>query len=589
MQCRDAGVNDSALCDESVRRSRVRRRYGGTMPGHDGAKHGALRPARLGPIQAFGRRQARRRKNFPQPVTTALVQRDLPVTMADGVVLPAEHWAPAGAASGHTVLVRNPYGRGMADVWACIFAEAGHHVVVQDCRGTGEAGGVWNPFFNERADGRDTVAWLRRQPWYDGRFITFGPSYLGLTQWSLAEDRPADLVGMVIVVSARDFRAAVVYPGEGFGFETALTWNILLDAQTRKPLGRLAALLRSPLRLRAATALPPADAIRAAVGHDVDSYRDWLAHNEPGDEFWRPIDFARDPAGLPPVVMTAGWYDLFLLDQVADHRALQDAGVTAQLFLGPWRHSDAGPGDRAMLAALQMLAPDGAIRATAGVQLLTTGDETSVELPAWPGGDAPAGLMHLTADGRMVRHAASEAGTLTLAYDPADPTPSAGGRSLNPLTAGPKSQQARESRDDVLLFTAAALAQDLTVIGDPVVRLTISGTAASYDLFVRLCDVDAGGRSTSVSEGYRRFVDRAGDHEIELALAPTGHVFRAGHQIRLQVSGGAHPLHLRNPGNADPLHDFTTLVRNELSIRLGRGRTASLSLPVHAINGRAVS
>lgn len=559
------------------------------MPGHDGAKHGALRPARLGPLQAFGRRQARRRKNFPQPVTTALVQRDLPVTMSDGVVLPADHWAPARASSGHTVLVRNPYGRDMAEVWACMFAEAGHHVVVQDCRGTGEAGGDWNPFFNERADGSDTVAWLRGQPWYGGRFITFGPSYLGLTQWSVAEDRPTDLVGMVVVISARNFREAVVYPGEGFAFETALTWNIALDAQTKGTLGRLAALVRSPLRLRAATALPPADAIRAAVGHDVDSYRDWLVHDEPGDRFWEPIDFARDPAGLPPVVMTAGWHDLFLLDQVADHRALQEAGVSAQLFIGPWRHTDAGSADAAVLAALRMLAPAGEIRATDGVHLLTTGDEQTVELAGWPGAEAPGGIMHLTAAGALARTPDSASGSPTLTYDPTDPTPAAGGRSLNPITAGPKSQKARESRGDVLLFTAAALAQDLTVIGDPVVRLTISGTAASYDLFVRLCDVDAGGKSTSVTEGYRRFVDRVGDHEVELALAPTGHVFRAGHQIRLQVSGGAHPLHLRNPGNADPLHDFITLVPNELSIRLGGGRTASLSLPVHAISGRAVS
>ncbi|MEJ7648559.1 MAG: CocE/NonD family hydrolase [Nakamurella sp.] len=564
------------------------------MAEHSGSKRKGLQPAKLGPLQAFGRWQARRRKNFPQPVTTALVQRDLPVTMSDGVVLPADHWAPAGSPSGHTVLVRNPYGRDMAEVWACMFAEAGHHVVVQDCRGTAEAGGEFNPFFNERSDAGDTVAWLRAQPWYDGRFVTFGPSYLGLTQWALAEDRPVDLVGMVVIVSARNFREAVIYPGEGFAFETALTWNIALDAQSKGKLGQLTTLLRSPLRMRAATALPPADAIRAAVGHDVEFYRNWLVHNEPGDPYWPPIDFAQEPAGLPPVIMAAGWYDLFLLDQVADHRALQAAGVSAQLFIGPWRHTDPGSADAAVLAALHMLAPGGEIRSTDGVHLMTTGDEQRVELANWPGADTPGGIMHLTAAGALARTPDGTPGSLTVGYDPSDPTPSAGGRSLNPMTAGPKSQKDRESRDDVLVFTSAALAQDFTVIGDPVVRLTISGTAASYDLFVRLCDVDPGGTSASVTEGYRRFVaspdaPTTADRAVELALAPTGHVFKAGHQIRLQISGGAHPLHLRNPGNADPLHDFTDLVRNELSIRLGGGRTSALTLPVHAISGRAVS
>jgi predicted acyl esterase len=33
------------------------------------------------------------------------------------------------------------------------------------------------------------------------------------------------------------------------------------------------------------------------------------------------------------------------------------------------------------------------------------------------------------------------------------------------------------------------------------------------------------------------------------------HVFGAGHRIRVQVSGGAHPRWSRNPGNGGPLFE----------------------------------
>jgi predicted acyl esterase len=36
-------------------------------------------------------------------------------------------------------------------------------------------------------------------------------------------------------------------------------------------------------------------------------------------------------------------------------------------------------------------------------------------------------------------------------------------------------------------------------------------------------------------------------------LWPAAHRFLAGHRIRVQVSGGAHPRYARNPGTGEPL------------------------------------
>ncbi len=110
-----------------------------------------------------------------------------------------DHYAPTKATG--TLLVRGPYGRGFpfSLVYAAIYAARGYHVILQSARGTFGSQGAFEPVVNEAADGADTVAWLRRQPWFTGRFATIGMSYLGLTQWAILEDPPPELAAAVII------------------------------------------------------------------------------------------------------------------------------------------------------------------------------------------------------------------------------------------------------------------------------------------------------------------------------------------------------------------------------------------------------
>lgn len=131
--------------------------------------------------------------------------------MRDGVQLVADHYAPATSQPVGTLLVRGPYGRRFpfSLVFARIYAARGYHVVLQSVRGTFGSGGVFEPMVNEAADGADTVAWLREQPWFTGRFGTIGLPYLGFTQWALLHDPPPELAAAVITVGPHDFRASV--------------------------------------------------------------------------------------------------------------------------------------------------------------------------------------------------------------------------------------------------------------------------------------------------------------------------------------------------------------------------------------------
>src|SRR5580658_10165211 len=154
------------------------------------------------------------------------VERDLVAKMPDGAELLADRWYPTNVGAGlpPTVLLRSPYGRRQLGIVGRIFAERGYQVVIQSCRGTFGSGGDWVPMRNEEADGKATLDWVAAQPWFDGQLVTWGPSYLGLTQWAIAQDAPSFVKAMALDVTASNFRDAVVYPGGSFAHETALTW-----------------------------------------------------------------------------------------------------------------------------------------------------------------------------------------------------------------------------------------------------------------------------------------------------------------------------------------------------------------------------
>ena len=135
--------------------------------------------------------------------------------------------SPAG-----TLLVRGPYGRAFpfSLVFARLYAARGYHVVLQSVRGTFGSGGEFEPMVNEAADGADTVAWLREQPWFTGRFATIGVSYLGFTQWALLQDPPPELAAAVITAGPHDLLASAWGTGS-FAVNDFLGWSDLVAHQ----------------------------------------------------------------------------------------------------------------------------------------------------------------------------------------------------------------------------------------------------------------------------------------------------------------------------------------------------------------------
>jgi putative CocE/NonD family hydrolase len=161
-------------------------------------------------------------------------------------------------------------------------------------------------------------------------------------------------------------------------------------------------------------------------------------------------------------------------------------------------------------------------------------------------------------------------------YHPADPTPTVGGRLLSP-EGGYRNDTGLAQRADVLAFTTDPLASDLYLVGTPVIELCHSCDNPHNDVFVRISDVDAKGRSRNVTDGFRRLtVDSA---TVRIELDPVAHRFAAGSRLRLLIAGGSHPRFARNLGTGEPVASGVRMAPATHTVHHGDGGVSRLVLP----------
>jgi uncharacterized protein len=493
--------------------------------------------------------------------TTGYTVRRVAVPMRDGVELVADHYAPADKPVG-TLLLRGPYGRGFpfALLYGALYAARGYHVLMQSVRGTFGSGGTFTPMAHEAADGADTVAWLRQQPWFTGRFATIGISYLGFTQWALLQDPPPELAAAVITAGPHDFSESAWGTGS-FTVNDFLGWSHLV-AHQEDP-GRIRGAVRQ-LRsqksvLRAAAQLPLGAAGRELLGAGAPWWESWLDHPDDNEQFWAAMRFgaALDRVQVP-VLLIGGWQDLFLQQTLQQYRHLRDRGVDVALTMGPWTHT------QLLFQGLRTIAGEsqdwidthlGGRKANprpARVHFHVAGEGWR-DAADWPPSSTEHAL-YLQPGGGLTDappspETSSAVSSVSFRYDPADPTPTIGGRLLSP-DGGYRDDTSLAARSDVISFTTDVLDDDLCVIGNPVAELAHTSDNPHVDVFVRISEVDRRGRSHNVSDGYRRLTQPA--DSVRLELDAIAHRFHGGSRIRVLVAGGSHPRYARNLGTGEP-------------------------------------
>ncbi|MGW0932624.1 CocE/NonD family hydrolase [Streptomyces sp. NPDC002644] len=519
-------------------------------------------------------------------------ERRQAVPGADGSPLVTDHYFPRAEGAFPTLLVRSPYGRGLpwSPMYGLLFAEQGFHVVLQSCRGTGGSGGTFHHWRNETADALATVEWLREQPWFDGRLGTVGPSYLGYTQWALASAAPPELKAVAVQVGLHDpYR---FFHGHGaLHLENALISGVGTIHQHRGVFRFAAAVNRLRRSLGDITrAWPLGRAWQDVLGEEGGWLDEILTHPDADDPFWEGASLGGLPAASgTPVALTTGWHDALVDQTFEEYARLRAAGSEVSLLVGPWTHGSAlqEGWPRVFAETLAWLRAHlcgerDALRPTR-VRVHVGGEDEWRDLDDWPPpADRPPWFA--SPEGRLGREGVrGPGGLVTFRYDPADPTPSVGGPVLS-LAAGPRDNGELEARADVVTFTSDPLTDPLDVLGPVTARLAVSADTGRCHVFTRLCEVDEQGRSVNVCDGLG-VVNAEGGATVEFTvpMGSTAHRFRAGHRIRWQISGGAHPRFARHPGTTEPAAEATTGIPVRITVHPG----SALLLPEPRAGGTA--
>ena len=491
-------------------------------------------------------------------------RRQVPIPLRDGIVLWGSHYSPEGPGPFPTVLIRSLWSEppaGLLDSFiAQRFAARGYHVLVQNVRSSREPEQL--PHGQEEYDTLDTAAWIEQQAWFDGNLGMWGASYSGYVQWRAAADAPDSLKAVFIAASASRW-SSVIHPDGALALDTTMRMRYAVRMQEQSSWrGRLRMVRQQAARISAAARRLPVKEADLELFDEPDlTYRRLVRESDPGSGFWREVDRDRVvPQVRPAVHLLTGWYDIFLREQLADYRALVEAGRSPFLTVGPWSHLDPALGQASLAEGLawfdtHLKGRPGARRAAA-VRILVMGAGEWREFESWPP-ETQEQVYFPHAGGRLQGETppAVQPPDQYL-YNPERPTPAVGGALLH--EAGQRDNRLLEERDDVLVYTAEPVLRPLTITGTVRAVLYVKSSLAHTDFFVRLSGVDPSGRSLNVTDGFVRIApdegseDASGIRRLEVSLWPTAYTFLPGHAPRLLIAGGAHPRWNRNPGTAAP-------------------------------------
>jgi uncharacterized protein len=542
-----------------------------------------------------------------QPVVRSL---HVLIPMRDGAKLAANVFLPGKPGHLPVILERTPYGKGSAIAPNFnALVDHGYAVVVQDVRGRYESEGVFDPLRQEAADGDDTLNWIARQAWSNGKIGMTGGSYRGIVQWKAALTGNPHLKAIFPVVSGYDeYRDRFYSTGGAMKIGNRLLWM----SENMKAPGYQPDFSKFVLHL------PLRTADIAATGWTTRMYRDAAAHPT-FDAFWRSLSVKEQLSKIKvPVFAVGGWYDNFAQSDLEAYAALHKTNGLNRVLIGPWPHNmsyrfkdaDFGPEAGVPLRSMQidwfdqwLMGKDTKIASEPPVQLFVMGSNRWFEGREWPPKDARPTNFYL--DGEGSANTAAGDGVLTernprhqaqdnYVFDPHDPVPTRGGAvCCNPkiFPWGPMDQRPVEQRKDVLVYTTHPLREDVEVIGPVQAVLYVATSARDTDFTVKLVDVAPDGYARNLTDGILRLRYRNSLEHPELAkpgevyrvtvdAGVTGNTFLKGHRIRLEVASSNFPRFDRNLNTGGPTASETRMLKASQTVYHDREHPSHLVLMV---------
>ena len=528
-------------------------------------------------------------QNYPQRTTAAvdyiLTHADredmIRVPMRDGIRLSATILFPHDRPRQHlpAVLIFIPYltegviRGGLFGPFIRSFIENGYAVVIENVRGRFFSEGEFAYLVGSGKDGYDTIDWISKQPWSNGKVGTIGCSSSAEEQHKMnAAQHPAHAAAVPMGSGAgigkvgpynemgNFYRGGVMQPWWfswyfRYGHTYHPTWPAKL---TREQMLRVSKFwnmdpeLNPAMNLDSAIWTLPLNRIPEVLGGmpgDIDDFINRL----PNDPRWKETDFGNegDRSGAPTLYINS-WYDLSIGPNAAmfeyqtKNAANQKARDNMFMAISPVLHCRQGQmetehtviGQRDMgdarfdfIGLVQrwfdhwLKGADNGVTSEPKVRAYMMGAANQWKTyDTWPPKNVELVPYYLESDGhangsdgsgRLVTAKPAKAASDGFAYDPMHPVPSLGGQGCGRCPDGAFDQATIERRNDVLVYTSAPLAERLDVAGNIEVSLYLSSDVKDTDVSVKLIDLGPDGKAWNLDEGIQRVRWREGyDHPV---------------------------------------------------------------------------
>jgi hypothetical protein len=510
---------------------------------------------------------------------------DHKIPMRDGVKLSAIVFRdPRQTKPLPVILTLTPYIADGAANQGTYFAQNGYVFVSVDLRGRGNSEGSFVPGRVEASDGYDTIEWIARQPWCNGQVATWGGSWRGFTQWTIAKEFPPHLSAMAPTAS--------VYPGvdypqpHGIFMSYMLRWLTYVNGRALNDGLFNASGFWANAEWQQVTTGRAFQELDDLTGAKGTVFRTWLAHPRE-DAFWQAItpraeDYARFRL---PILTITGHYDadqkgaLTYYDRHMAHGS-KEATARHWLVMGPWDHGGTrnpsaelggvsfGPGSTMSMEALHkgwydhvlkgapapeflkdrvacfVMGRNTWIYASDLTQIEGTAMKLDLDLTGASAGD-------VTRSGRMLARTPSVPATVVLTSDPRFLLPRDELEAETPQYLKDQHAEYADVQSQVV-WHSAPLSAETVLAGRPRLRLQVASDQPDADLWITLSEVLPDGSAIHLSSSAIRLRYRNGSvdavpmvpgkaERIEVpALSFFARSIAKGSRLRLAVDAGPH-------------------------------------------------
>ena len=478
----------------------------------------------------------------------------------------------------------------------------GYAAVYQDTRGRHGSEGEDRVYADDAADGHDTLDWIAGQAWSNHMVGMSGSSAGATTTFAAASMRHPSLRAFFAQAGASSIYDDVVYEGQSIEMERLWLWvarNIPgLSRSHREAVMQRFGISAAELDAAAASAAARyarLEAARQASPPFIHS-PDWMRlplSGYPDFATWQPFfdEIITHPAPdafraahnfrrtieIPGFHVTT-WFDIFQTSVLAAFNDVQSRIGNQKLWIGPNEHHfvyhrNFWPRDPYFAWFDYWLKgePTGIMDEPAVFYSPRAWvEDREAYIPddwryaeRWPPPEARPQRLYLRGDGSLsadcpggpARH---------YRYDPRRPIPTAGGRNML-IDAGPHDQRSVQALPDYgLIYCGEALPEDLTIVGEVRVTLSVQSDCPDTDVVAKLIDLHPDGRAMLLMDGVIRamYHDPSGEprhlapdclERLTINLGHICHTFGAGHRIELDVTSSNFPRRARNTNSGNPI------------------------------------